>query len=255
MAEEHKTQLHQHLAAEPNVKEKERNLAKEAENTFSKKQHHFNGRFRVYQPKEDGGEQFPAENEPLVTTVQEKLSYYFDSLSDAINHSVVKEETNTIAIADLIYDGKVIAENLHATSLLNLENRLKQLRSILMSVPTLDPKFVWNWDDKNQYYATDTIQTFKSKKVPKVLVKYEATKEHPAQTELVNEDVVVGIWNETKVSGAMTPKAKSEMLARHDKWELAVKDARQRANSAKLLPNAKLGKIITDNILNGGLPV
>ncbi|KYK22715.1 hypothetical protein AYK24_00375 [Thermoplasmatales archaeon SG8-52-4] len=255
MAEESKTQLHQHLAAEPNVKEKERNLAKEAENTLGKKQHHFAGRFRVYQPKEEGGEQFPPETEPLVTTVQEKISYYFDALSDAINHSIVKEETNAVATANLVYEGYTIAENLHATSLLSLENKLKQLRSLLMSIPTLDPKFNWKWDKDNNYYKTDPLQTFKSKKVPKVLVKYEATKEHPAQTELVHEDMVVGTWNETKVSGAITPKMKSEILSRHDKWELAVKDARQRANNAKIVEDEKLGKIITGNILHGGLSV
>jgi hypothetical protein len=249
------TQLHQHLAAEPNVKTKERNLAKETEHTFLKKAHHFIGQFKIYQPKEEDGETFPTEDEPLVTTVHDKLSYYFKAFSDAINHGAVKEETNATATATLTYDGKTIKENIHATTLLNLENKLKSLRPILMAIPTLDPKHKWSWNKDQQYHETDVIQTTKSKKVPKVFIKYEATVEHPAQTELLHEDKVVGTWNAKKISGELTPKVKSEILTRHDKWELAVKDARQRANNAKIVVNGDLGKIITDNILNGGLPI
>jgi hypothetical protein len=249
------TQLHQHLAAEPNIKAKELALGKETEHTLSKKAHHFVGNVRTYQPKEDTGEKFPDELEPLVTTVPEKLQYYLDSLSDLISHSVVKEETNATAIADLIYDKKVIKKDVHATALLTLENKLKGLRSKLMAIPTLDPKYMWNWNKDQNYYQTDPIQTLKSKKVPTVLVKYEATDKHPAQTELIHEDQTVGIWTTTKLSGAISSKMKSEILTRYDKWELAVKDARQRANNAKLVVDGKLGVVITDSILHGTLPI
>jgi hypothetical protein len=249
------TQLHQHLAAEPNVKSKERALAKETEHTLVKKPHHFAGLFKTYQAKEEDGEQFPAESEPLVTTVNEKLDYYLDSLADAINHTIIKEETNATATADLIYDEKVIKKDMHATALLSLESKLKGLRPILMAIPTLDPKSNWTLDEKQGYYKTDAIETLKAKKVAKVLVKYQATKEHPAQTEMVHEDVTIGTWTTVKLSGTIPPKVKSEILTRHDKWELAVKDARQRANNAVLVVDGDLGKTITDNILHGGLPV
>ena len=160
------TQLHQHLAAEPNIKAKELALGKETEHTLSKKVHHFVGNVRMYQPKKDDGEKFPDELEPLVTTVPEKLQYYLTSLADAINHAVVKEETNATAIADLIYDKKVIKKDAHATALLTLENKLKGLRSKLMAIPTLDPKFIWKWNKDQNYYQTDPIRTLKSKKVP-----------------------------------------------------------------------------------------
>lgn len=249
------TQLHQHLAAEPNIKEKELALGKETEHTLSKKAHHFAGSVRMYQPKEDDGEKFPDEFEPLVTNVPDKLQYYLNSLADVINHAVVKEETNATAIADLIYDKKIIKKNVHATSLLTMGNKLKGLRSKLMAIPTLDPKFIWKWNKEQNHYQTDPIQTLKSKKVAKVLVKYEATDKHPAQTELIYEDQTVGAWTLTKFSGAIPPKIKSEILARFDKWELAIKDARQRANNAKLILDGDMGKIITDNILHGVLPV
>jgi DNA-directed RNA polymerase subunit K/omega len=48
---------------------------------------------------------------------------------------------------------------------------------------------------------------------------------------------------------------KSEILTRYDKWELAVKDARQRANNAKLVIDGNIGKIITDSILHDALPI
>lgn len=249
------TQLHQHLAAEPNIKAKELALGKETEHTLSKKAHHFTGSVRMYQPKEDDGEKFPDEFEPLVTTVPEKLQYYLNSLADLIKHAVVKEETNATAIADLIYDKKVIKKNMHATALLTLENKLKGLRSKLMAIQTLDPKFVWKWNKDQNYHQTDPIQTLKSKKVAKVLVKYPATDKHPAQTELVHEDQTIGTWTLTKLSGAIPPKMKSDILTRYDKWELAVKDARQRANNAKLIIDGDIGKVITDSILHGTLPI
>jgi hypothetical protein len=250
-----KTQLHQHLASEPNVREKERILAKETIIAFDKKPHLFNGFFKTYQPKDVDGEQFPSESSTLVTTVQEKLKYYFDSLKDAINHSAVKEETNATAVADLLYENHVIAKNLHAPTLLNLENRLKELRKVLIEILTLDPKVEWKFDEDNQYHKTDPIETHKSKKSEKVITLAKATKEHPAQAQLAYEDKLVGYWKETKTSGAITPKMKSEILTRHDNWEIAVKEARQRANNAEIVEDPKIGDIILDNILHGGLPL
>jgi hypothetical protein len=245
------SQLHQHLASEPNIKTKERTLAKETENTFHKKQSHFDGLIRTYTPKEEEGEQFPEENKPLVTTVHDKLDYYLKSFCDAVNHAVLKEETNTDATAELIYDGKTIDSGIHATSLLNLENKLKSLRPTLLAIPTLDPSDVWTWNKDQGYYETKPVTTLKAKKVQSVLVKYQATDKHPAQTELVTEDKTIGSWKTIKLSGAIPPREKSEILGRHDKWELAVKDARQRANNAVITRRTDIGDVIIKDILTG----
>lgn len=59
---------------------------------------------------------------------------------------------------------------------------------------------------------------------------YPATTEHPAQTQLITEDEVVGTWQQIKMSGAFTVEAKKALLARIQKLADAVKTAREQAN-------------------------
>src|SRR5438132_1009448 len=61
-------------------------------------------------------------------------------------------------------------------------------------------------------------------------VKYEATKEHPAQVEMYMEDVWVGTWTTTKLSGAIPAATRNAMLERVRKLLDAVKEAREEAN-------------------------
>jgi hypothetical protein len=39
-------------------------------------------------------------------------------------------------------------------------------------------------------------ESLRTSKEPTVIVKYDATKEHPAQTELFTKDVPVGTWTQ-----------------------------------------------------------
>lgn len=77
---------------------------------------------------------------------------------------------------------------------------------------------------------------------------YQATDKHPAQTQLVQEDVIVGSWNQTKMSGAIQPQQKDMLLQRIEKLQKAVKFAREEANSVDA-DNVEAGKVIFDWIL------
>ena len=83
-------------------------------------------------------------------------------------------------------------------------------------------------------YSTQPEVSNKTKKVQKVLVKYPATKEHPAQTEMVQEDVVTGKWKTIKYSSAITEDKKREICRRADKLVEAVKKAREEANQIEI---------------------
>ena len=74
-----------------------------------------------------------------------------------------------------------------------------------------------------------------------VLIKYEATKEHPAQTELIDKDVQIGTIEEQEWSGLFTPAQKSELLNRVEMVSRAVRRARSRANEAEVNKSAKIG--------------
>ena len=60
---------------------------------------------------------------------------------------------------------------------------------------------------------------------------YDATPEHPAQTQLITEDVVIGHWTTTYFSGAIPRPKKRRFLERITELQEAVKFAREQANS------------------------
>jgi len=114
--------------------------------------------------------------------------------------------------------------------------------SLAQAVPTLDPAKGFRPDEQRGegiFKARDVRKTRTSKQ-PKVIVKYEATKEHPAQTELLNIDVPIGTIEEQEWSGMMTPAEKAELLDRIEKLSRAVRSARSRANEVPVDTSKKL---------------
>ena len=82
----------------------------------------------------------------------------------------------------------------------------------------------------------------RTKKDVKVIVKYEATKEHPAQTELMNIDAPIGRVEEQEWSSLLTPADKATLLDRIEMLTRAVRRARSRANEVEVDLNKKIGK-------------
>jgi hypothetical protein len=243
------TKLHEVLAAEPNVKAKAETILKEGINTFEKKQTHFTGQQRSYQPNDDEGERYPAENIPLVTTVHEKLNYVFNSLIDRIDILATKEIANLEAKADVEVQGTVLIKDVPATTLLALEKEIKSWRTLLIRIPTLDPLKAWSMDEASGkgHWKTDPVITAKTKKVEQPLVLYDATDKHPAQVKTTTKDVITGHWNTVYTSGEITSAEKSAILGRLDLLEIAIKTARQRANNVET-KSIKYGKFLKDFI-------
>jgi len=86
--------------------------------------------------------------------------------------------------------------------------------------------------------------------VPKNHVKYEATKEHPAQVEMYMEDVWVGTWTTTKFSGAIPVATRNAMLERVRKLTDAVKTAREEANGLEVR-GQKVGAAVLGYVFDG----
>lgn len=226
--------LHELLAVEPDLKGAAEKIIAETINTFSKKEGHFKSQMRRYQPMEEGGEQFPDENQEMVTTVAKKLEWTQKAVEKYIDAVAQKETSNTTASAVIEIDGRpLISQALPATLLLALEGRLKQLREVYNAIPTLDPGDKWSWDDKTRTYEAEPAKSFRTKKVMKNHVKAAATEKHPAQVDVYTEDVQVGFWTTRKWSGALTPSEKADLLERVDNLIQAVKRARQRANDCE----------------------
>ena len=206
--------LHELLAVEGDLRGAAEKIIKETVNTFTKKEHHFIGRVKSYQPKDEDGDTFASENQEMVTTVSKKLEHTQDVVAKYLDAVAQKELTNTSATAILEVDGqKLVEAPLPATLLLALEGKLKQLREVYNAMPTLDPSETWHWDHATKTYEADPKQTYKSKKVYRNHILSPATDKHPAQVQPFTEEERIGVWNEKKWSGMITPAEKSEVTS------------------------------------------
>ncbi len=203
------------------------------------------GLSRTYQPRDEEGERMPSEKNMVQYTVVQALKDIRKSLSELFNLVATQEYANCEAKADVIVDDKVILKQVPVSYLLFLEKQLIELNTIVSRFPTLDPSESWIFNDDVNCYSSEMKETTRTKKLPRNHIKYDATKEHPAQVEVYYEDIIVGYWNTLKFSGAITAVEKNEMLDRIKKLQNAVKFAREEANSMEV---AK--KKVDETILN-----
>lgn len=232
--------LHELLAVEGDLEGTYKKILEETTTTFAKKPGLFFGFSKELEMFADsaGGLETPNEYQELTDTVHSKLEYTASSVKRYFDAVLQKEMTNQTARADLVVDGKVIADLLPATFLLGLETKLKALRKVYEAIPTLAPGKKWVPDPtKGEHvYLTDRPdEKFKTAKTFKHKVLYEATDKHPAQIEKWEETENVGKYVTTTWSGMLTSAEKSEMIGRLDKLLRAVKKARQRANTAEVV--------------------
>ena len=110
-------------------------------------------------------------------------------------------------------------------------------------IPVLDPSETWAFEPSVDAYRTESVQTVRTKKIPRNHVKAEATDRFPAQVEMYTEDVSVGYWTTTKFSGAMPQTDLNEIRGRLVQVQEAVKQAREKANSI-LVADRKIGSVL-----------
>lgn len=195
------------------------------------KQDLFSGFVKNYEPKEDGDEGLPSERKRVQYEVNDVLRSVERLNTELFDVTARKDWTNCDAKADVVVDGKTIIEQAPVSYLLFLEKHLTDMRTFVGCLPVLDDGEAWTKDPNSGLFKTDTVSQHRTKKVQKPIVLYPATEQHPAQTQLITEDVIAGFWRQVKHSGAM-PKPEKEMLAtRVEKLLQAVKHAREEANT------------------------
>ncbi|WMX16279.1 MULTISPECIES: hypothetical protein [unclassified Aureispira] len=234
--------LHELLALEQDRKNKGNQAIGETKKLFEKKAPHFDGMTKRYIPMEENSEQIPDERKEIVTTVKTSLEEAIEIISKGIDAHLSKEETNAsgVAQAELIV-GDTKFGSFSATSLLALESHLNKLKDLYTQIPVLETTKKWHLDTQQGIYKTEEEVKFRSVKRPKVIVKYEATKEHPAQTELLYLDFQVGKYETIYTSGRIPLAQKNEMVQRVNQLLEATKVARSKANNVDV-KNIKLAK-------------
>jgi hypothetical protein len=189
---------------------------------------------RTYRPKHEDGDQLPSESTKVQVKVDELLAQASDVVVRLFDITLTQEVANAKAKANVSVDGKTILSNVPVTYLLFLEKQLTDLGTLVGKIPTLDPAEEWVYDSNIGAWKTNTVETVRTKKIPRNHVKAEATDKHPAQVEVYNEDVLVGYWSTTKLSGALPADRVAELAKRIELLKEAVKFAREEANGTEV---------------------
>lgn len=189
---------------------------------------------RTYRPKDEEGEQFPPESTKVQIKSEEMIRKTVEVMTRLFDVTATKDWANTQAKADVVVDGNVLLAQVPATYLLFLEKQLVDLHTFIKKLPVLDAAETWVFDTSADAWATEPVQTTKTKKIPRNHVKAEATEHHPAQVEVYYEDVVVGQWRTVKFSGALPATRVNELAERVEKLQQAVKFAREEANNLEV---------------------
>lgn len=203
----------------------------------------FNGFNKTYLPVDENGEKYPDESQKVQLKVADVLERVKESKVELLDTVAQKDYANMSATADVVVDGAVLVEKAPVPYLLFLEKQLTDIRTLIGALPVLDPNEDWTLDAGNGIYKTKPVKTHRTKKVTKPLVLFPATDKHPAQTDKIIEDVVVGFWEQVKMSGAVEEKAQKALLKKVETLLDAVKQAREEANNSDA-PKVTVGEAL-----------
>jgi len=247
-------QLHELLAVEAELRGKAEKILEESRLTFLKKHEHFVSIHKTYKPDDEKEQQLDQadETKPMVETVAGKLGWTVNALGPYLDCLYQKELANTKAHADLVVNGKVVAKAVPATVLLTLESRLKSVRELYNSIPTLTPGENWQKNSESGHYRVEEKRV-RTAKVLKNHIKAPATDKHPAQVETYTADERQGMMMTVKESSMLSPLEKAELLTRVDNLLNAVKQARMRANTQTVDGHARIAEKLFAYVNTGAI--
>ena len=203
----------------------------------------FEGGTKVYKKKADDDEDVPGTKQIVQMKAADALFDIAARWRALFDVTAQKDYANCVAKANVVVDGVAVLEQVPVTYLLFLEKQLTDLYTIVGKFPTLDPAEQWQWDAASTTYYTEPVLTTRTKKVNKPIVLYPATDKHPAQTQLVIEDVSVGTWETRRFSGAMPQDDRRKLMDKIERLQHAVKSAREAANTVDA-PTQEVGNKI-----------
>lgn len=209
------------------------------------------GLSRTYQPFAEDGTRFPSETALVQVRTKEVLDETKTILTRLFDVTATRDWANCEARANVVVDGQTLLEKVPVSHLIFLEKKLVDIHTFVKKLPVLDPSETWVWDGAKNCYRTPERQTIKTSKKPVAFVKAAATKEHPAQVEVLQQDLPEGTWTEIKFSGAFPARLVKELLERVERLQQAVKFAREEANSLKVVNQENGEKIF--NFLFGNI--
>ena len=246
------TKLHELLAVDTNLSNQANTTRQGLQDTFEKKRHLFTKKVVTFQPNTEGAQAKTEEQSDIQTTVAQEIKWISEHLMKAIDVGHQVDVANTLARADVVIEDldEPLLKQVPATSLLQLEKRIQEVMQLVKTMPTLDPAKGFHPDPNEAgLYRAREVKKHRTTKEQVPLVLYPATKEHPAQTQIISKDNVIGEITEQEWSAMTTPAIKSDILANCEKLLRAVKKARARANQQEIettSPEYRIGRKMLD---------
>lgn len=200
---------------------------------------------KTYRCADEEGDRLPNESKRVQVTVRDRLKHVVKEAVDFYDVVHCHESGNATATANIVVDDETLLSGVPVGFCLFLEKQLKDLHTLVTKLPTLSTDREWRWDDNKGCYIAEAEETRRTQKVEEPIVLYAATKEHPAQTQMVKRDVCVGYWSAVHMSGAIPVQDKVDALERVERLQDAVKMAREEANG-KDVDQKKVSQKILD---------
>lgn len=247
------SKLHELLAVDSKVKSQAATIIGETHQEFSNRPNHFTEQQVVFKPNEEGAEDIPEGGHSMASTVRKRLEYTFRHICKMMDVDFNIESSNQMAKADVVIGGTKIVEDAPATWLLHCEKRLSEVINLLKKAPSLDVSKRWEKvtnEFGDIHRVVDDDIRIRTKKVTKSITMAEATEHHPAQCQLVSEDIPIGKVVTKFSSGQLSSAEKADIIDRAERLLRAVKKARSKANNTDAT-NRKVSKTFFDFILDG----
>ena len=187
------------------------------------------GIIRNYTPVDEDGERFPSESREVQLRLHREIPKLNKFLTDFYDCVLTQETGNQLAKATIKID-ELILSDIPVTVILFLEKQTVDLLTFAKNLEVLESDRKWEYDNVNDCYVSEPEKTTKTKKIPEVIVKYKATTEHPAQTEIFPIDKTIGHWETIHLSGAVTKSFRENLINKLEKLQDALKKAREEAN-------------------------
>jgi hypothetical protein len=194
----------------------------------------FNGFSKTYEPINDSGTRQPPQSQKVAFKADELLSTVRKNLVQLFDVTATKDWGNQSAKADVVVEGRPVLTGVPATHLLFLKKQLTDLRTQIARLAELEATANWSEDQSLGLFKTEATKTHTTAKKQKALVLAPATDKHPAQTQMITEDEIVGEWTTIKFSGAIPATEKKKYLDRIQTLIDSVTVALQEANMTQV---------------------
>lgn len=211
----------------------------------SSKSELYDGHAATYIPKNDDGDQMPSKNKIVQQRAEDVILDLAGSLVDLFDVVATKDVTNKETSATVQVGDVKLLTDVPVPYLLFVEKQLDDIQKFIESMPTLDLSVEWTYNEDRRLNTSVSVRTNSTKRERVNHILAEATPEHPAQAQMVEDEVLVGYWDTIRYSGAFSEKRKQEILGRVMQLKSAVKFAREQANQVKA-ENQRVGQGIMD---------